>query len=267
MREQTGYTIQTFPASRLFTEDIGKLGMRRHHIKALIDVDVTEPRRRIAEIKRKSGGVSFTSWVIKCIGQAVAEHRQVHGLRKGKRKTVIFDDVDLSLMVEKVVKGVPVPLPLVLRSVNARSIQDIHAEIEEARMQTADGDHRFVLKEKRDNRMASLLSRLPQFLRLLIWRMILRNPHRVRRMMGTVMVTSVGMMGSVNGWFIPYSIHPLCFALGAIISKPGFVRGRAALREYLNLTILIDHDVIDGAPAARFVSRLVECMEGGYALS
>jgi pyruvate/2-oxoglutarate dehydrogenase complex dihydrolipoamide acyltransferase (E2) component len=34
----------------------------------------------------------------------------------------------------------------------------------------------------------------------------------------------------------------------------------------LNLTVAFDHDVVDGAPAARFVNRLVELIENGYGL-
>ncbi len=34
----------------------------------------------------------------------------------------------------------------------------------------------------------------------------------------------------------------------------------------LSLTIIFDHDVIDGAPAARFTRRLVELIESGYGL-
>jgi len=33
------------------------------------------------------------------------------------------------------------------------------------------------------------------------------------------------------------------------------------------MTVLIDHDVVDGAPAARFVSRLAELVENGYGLT
>jgi pyruvate/2-oxoglutarate dehydrogenase complex dihydrolipoamide acyltransferase (E2) component len=44
------------------------------------------------------------------------------------------------------------------------------------------------------------------------------------------------------------------------------VDGRIESREYLSLTIIFDHDVIDGAPAARFTRRLVELIESGYGL-
>jgi pyruvate/2-oxoglutarate dehydrogenase complex dihydrolipoamide acyltransferase (E2) component len=35
------------------------------------------------------------------------------------------------------------------------------------------------------------------------------------------------------------------------------------VREYLSLTITVDHEVIDGAPAARFAARLKELIETG----
>lgn len=38
------------------------------------------------------------------------------------------------------------------------------------------------------------------------------------------------------------------------------------VREYLKITVLMDHDVIDGAPAARFISRLNDLMKNAYGL-
>jgi pyruvate/2-oxoglutarate dehydrogenase complex dihydrolipoamide acyltransferase (E2) component len=37
-------------------------------------------------------------------------------------------------------------------------------------------------------------------------------------------------------------------------------------REVLDLTISVDHDIVDGAPAARFVRRLREAIEAGDGL-
>jgi len=36
------------------------------------------------------------------------------------------------------------------------------------------------------------------------------------------------------------------------------------IREYLSLTVSVDHDIADGAPATRFAKRLRELMEIGY---
>jgi pyruvate/2-oxoglutarate dehydrogenase complex dihydrolipoamide acyltransferase (E2) component len=44
------------------------------------------------------------------------------------------------------------------------------------------------------------------------------------------------------------------------------VDGKIQVREILNLTVLFDHDVIDGSPAARFVDKLVKRLEFPSAL-
>jgi pyruvate/2-oxoglutarate dehydrogenase complex dihydrolipoamide acyltransferase (E2) component len=84
--------------------------------------------------------------------------------------------------------------------------------------------------------------------------------------MGNVAVTSIGMMGNVKGWFIPTSVHPLCFGISAITKKPVVVNDEIVIREVLNLTILLDHDVIDGGSMARFIKDLARNVEGGAGL-
>jgi pyruvate/2-oxoglutarate dehydrogenase complex dihydrolipoamide acyltransferase (E2) component len=38
---------------------------------------------------------------------------------------------------------------------------------------------------------------------------------------------------------------------------------RIETRVYLSMTVSIDHDIIDGAPAARFAQRFTELIESG----
>ena len=86
-------------------------------------------------------------------------------------------------------------------------------------------------------------------------------------MMGSVGVTAVGMFGQGHsGWGLYPTRHSLDLVVGSIASKPAVVEGRIEPRQILNLTVAFDHDVIDGAPAARFVKRLVELIESGYGL-
>lgn len=267
MKKTIGHSIRSFPPSRLFTMDVGRLGMRRHHVKALLEIDVTEPRRKIRSIRSQPGArISFTAWILKCIGTALNEHPQVHATRKGRKKLVVFDSVDISILVEKEVDGVPAPLPLVLRDVANRSVSDIFDEIEAAKRKIVRDGSDYVLDRNRNNRYLGLYAMLPRFIRLLAWRIMLRNPYRVKKMMGTAVVTSLGMMGKFEGWIMPYSIHPVCFALGSIVKKPGVVNDAIAVREYLKMTVPVDHDVADGAPAARFASRLADLIERGHAL-
>ena len=69
------------------------------------------------------------------------------------------------------------------------------------------------------------------------------------------------------------SMHPigrlgstLDIALGGIAEKPGVVDGRIEVREYLHVTVCFDHDIVDGAPAARFTARFKELVENGCGL-
>lgn len=88
-------------------------------------------------------------------------------------------------------------------------------------------------------------------------------PSSANATMGNVIVTSVGMMGRISGWFIHKSVHPLSFGIGSILEKPWVVDGEIRVREILNMTVLIDHDFIDGAPMARFVQKLTRNLESG----
>ena len=47
------YRVEDFPVSRLATIDIGVASKMKHHIKALIELDVTEARKMIAEKKKQ----------------------------------------------------------------------------------------------------------------------------------------------------------------------------------------------------------------------
>jgi pyruvate/2-oxoglutarate dehydrogenase complex dihydrolipoamide acyltransferase (E2) component len=69
-----------------------------------------------------------------------------------------------------------------------------------------------------------------------------------------------------SGWGLEATRHTLDLVVGSTSWKPTIVEGRIEPREILNLTVVFDHDVIDGAPAARFTRRLVELIESGYGL-
>lgn len=260
------YKVESFPSSRLFTVDIGATGLKKHHIKALIELDVTDARKIIRERKKESRNISFNSWIIKCISQAVKECPGIHGLRKGKGDVVIFDDVDISIVIEREVEGKKVPLPYVIRRTNEKSITDIQEEIRNGQKQSINDEGDYVLGEKQNDLLMKLYYVMPGSIRRTIWQSIIHSPFLVKQNMGTVMITSVGMIGRVNGWVIPVSVHPLCFAIGSIVKKPGVVEDRIEIREYLYVTALVDHDVIDGAPAIRALSKLTKLVEGGFGL-
>jgi pyruvate/2-oxoglutarate dehydrogenase complex dihydrolipoamide acyltransferase (E2) component len=74
------------------------------------------------------------------------------------------------------------------------------------------------------------------------------------------------MAGRGGGWGLAPAGQSLLLIVGGIARKPAVVADRVEPREIMNLTVALDHDVVDGAPAARFVQRLVDLIECGYGL-
>ncbi len=260
------YRLEAFPKSRLSTIDIGRAAAQKHHMRALLELDVTEARKKLREAKKENKTISFNSWLIKCISLTVEDFPRIHGIRKGKTAVALFDDVDISVVVERDVGGEKVPLPYVLRKTNKKTVSDICGEIRSVQRQEIESERDYVLGERKSDLAMKLYYLMPGFLRKAVWNSIIRSPFMTKRNMGTVIVTSVGMMGRISGWVIPVSVHPLCFAVGSIIKKPGVKDDRIEAREYLYVTVLADHDVIDGAPAVRALSRFTELVESGYGL-
>lgn len=262
------FETRDFPSFRNPTLDTLNWGRRRHHVPILVEIDVTDARSTIHALKVKTGqGISFTGWIVKCLAQAVSEHKYVHALRNGKRQLVIFDDVDVSIVIERAIAGEKLPMPCIIRKANQKTLAQIHTEIRAA--QTSPIESGTVrLGSTQTAWLMQIFMLLPQFLRnLLFWQPLFRDPFRIKQMMGTVSVTAVGMFGgSGMSWGIPIGIHPLLIAVGGIAKRPGVIDERIAIREYVGMTVMFDHDVTDGAPVARFMKRLQELMTSGYGL-
>ncbi|HET9223433.1 MAG TPA: 2-oxo acid dehydrogenase subunit E2 [Roseiflexaceae bacterium] len=246
-----------FPLERRITIDGGHLAAQRHTIHGLIEVDVTRPRQYIREHKARTGEtLSFTAFVIACLGKAIDENKMMHAYRDWRNRLILFDEVDVNTMVEIERDGRNVVLPYFIRAANKRTFRDIHAELRTAQAQP-EQSREFGVRQ---------FAQLPRLARILFYWAIFKNPRWLKQRFCTVGMTSVGMFGSGSGWAIPFGVHTLDIALGGIAEKPGVINGRITIREYLCLTISFDHDIIDGAPAARFATRLSELIAGGFGL-
>jgi pyruvate/2-oxoglutarate dehydrogenase complex dihydrolipoamide acyltransferase (E2) component len=266
MNKMHNSELKSFPDSRVSTIDVCELGLKKHHIKALLEIDVTNAREVFRKIKERDGkGLSFTAWLVKCISTAVGEYKEANAFLKSHKTMLIYEDIDVSITIEKEYNGCNVPLPYVIRKANNKSILDIHHEIRKAQTSTTEDGNVVIGQEYSKFGMKLFLS-LPGYIRRWVWKVFLLKPHAAKKNMGSVILTSVGMFGSFDGWIIPTSIHPLCFAVGTIVKKPGVVNESVGVREFLKMTVLLDHDVIDGAPAARFLSRLDELLKNAYGL-
>jgi pyruvate/2-oxoglutarate dehydrogenase complex dihydrolipoamide acyltransferase (E2) component len=255
--KQAAYAALPFPSERQMIVEGGRIASHRHTVFGLIEVDVTQPREYIREHKARTGeALSFTAFVVACLGRAVDEYKIVHAYRDWRNRLIVFDEVDVNTVVEIELAGRKVTLPHFVRAANKRTVREIHAEIRAAQARP----------QKTREFGALWFARLPRLVRDVFYWVVYQNPHLLKKSFCTVGVTAVGMFGNGGGWAIPFGVHTLDVALGGIAEKPGVVSGRIAIREYLCLTLCFDHDIVDGAPAARFAARLKELIESGAGL-
>jgi pyruvate/2-oxoglutarate dehydrogenase complex dihydrolipoamide acyltransferase (E2) component len=255
----TPYQYKNIPRSRIATFDISSIGASKHHVTALLEFDVTDSRNKLKALRKSGTNISFNAWLVKLIASALKKHPEAAAYLCGTKKLIIFDDINISMLVEKTVGGNRVPIPMVIERADKRSAREITAEIESAKGEKlSDKD---IVLQKRAAAYQNLYYHLPGFLRRLFWRAMLKNPKYAFKKMGNAVVTSVGMMGLINGWFIHRSVHPVSFGIGSVIKKPSVVGDEIKIREILNMTVLLDHDVIDGAPMVRFLNDLTRIIE------
>lgn len=247
------FDVLPFSPEREVIVDAGYLGSRRHVIHGLVEVDVTKAR----ELRRQlSAGdntkISFTAFMVATLSRAIAANPKVQAYRDWRRRLIVFHDVDVVTMIESELDKVAVPH--IIRNANRRTVRDISDEIRS--IQTHPG------KSGQQGALVTLAPRVPRFMRLLFFWIVKKNPHWFKRLQGTVVVTSIGMFGKNGGWGIGFlPTHTLGLTIGGIARKPGVHDGKIEVREYLNLTVSFDHDIVDGAPAARFTRKLVELIE------
>ena len=192
------YELVPFPTTQRVIAALQRLSEHKHMIQVLTEVDVTIPRQVIQEQKaRGAEPLSFTAFIAACLGKAVDENKAVQAYRKGRNQLVLFEDVDISIMVEHEVEGQKVPLTYVVRAANRKTAREIHQEIRAfQKLHTAE-----VLPIPR------LVQRWPGLL-LLGGRVLLRSPFYRKRSAGTCGITAVGMFGKGSGWGIPTATPP-----------------------------------------------------------
>jgi pyruvate/2-oxoglutarate dehydrogenase complex dihydrolipoamide acyltransferase (E2) component len=250
--------ILPFPRSRRLVTDSCEWGRKKHIIHALAEFDVTRARRLIRDHAARTGEkLSFTAFIAACAGRAVAMDRVAHAYRH-RGKLVLFDDVDIGTLIERDIESARLATLYVIRAADKKTVREIHDGIRAAQkesVETAPGAGKW---------KAYLL--LPGFLRRLLYWWLDRSPETRKRLGGTVVLTAVGMAGKGTGWAVPIATNTLTIALGGIETKPGVADGVIEPREYLCVTVSFDHDVVDGVPAARFVTRFRELVEAGCGL-
>lgn len=250
------HTKVPYPRIRKATIELLKAAKRKHMIHSLIEVDITDSRNNLRMLKRETGNyLSFTGYIISCVSRTVAENKRMHAYRNRKGQMILFEDVDVSTTVERRIGGSSEVVAVIIRGANHKSAAAISEEIRNEKEKDVGKAEVF--------QSMHLFLALPAFIRQWVFRFLDKSPHLMKKRAGTIMVTSANLVGKGAGWGIPIATHTLNVTIGGIVDRIIERDRRLEKREHLCLSLSFDHDIIDGAPAARFVRDLKKVMESG----
>ena len=260
LNKKQGYRAVPFTLNRQMVAASAAVGREQNNIQTITEVDISEPRRLIRKHAKRTGEkLSLTAYITTCLAQAIAEYPNLNSFRQGKN-LIILDDVTISVLVEREINGEIVPEHLGIRAAQTKTPWQIHEEIRAAQKHGEDA-------------LGGLggitwLRFIPAFLFHTFIRIAAGNIQMMKRY-GAIGVTAVGMFGPKNQalWLMPLvGGATVAVAVGGIVERPCVNDGQLETREHLCLTVTFNHDIVDGAPAARFIKRFSELLMTGELL-
>lgn len=258
MKKHAGYRAVPLTFNRRMVAISASIAKKRNTIHSITEIDITEPRHIFKMHKEQTGeSLSFTAYIVYCLAHAIVKYSDLNSFRKG-RKLILLDDICISVLIERDIKGEKVPEPIGIKQAQNKTYRQIHDEIRAA--QQNQGDRLGSLSKMEWVRF------IPAFLMRLFFRIASKNIHMQKRY-GVISVTAMGMFSNHAVWFIPMGSPTVLLTVGSIEDKPILIDGKLELREHLCLTVSFDHNIVDGAPAARFMNRLAELIKNGSGIS
>lgn len=201
------------------------------HVTLTSDVDMTkaiELRKALLPVVESQTGyrLSYTEIIMKTVAHVLGNHPKVNAALIDN-EIVYNNDVNIGLAVA-VENGLIVPS---VKQANKKGL----AELTEA--------SKTLGKKARDNKL---------------------TPDEMQG--STFTISNLGMY-AIDG-FTPIINPPetAILGVGRIVEKPVVVNGQIEVRPMMVLSLSFDHRVIDGAPAAEFLTELKESLEDPYSL-
>jgi len=202
------------------------------HTTVMTEIDMTEAsnlrKNLLIKIKEETGTpLTYTSIIVKAAASALREHKIVNSTIEDQ-EIKILKNVNVGVAVD-IQEGLIVP---VIHNADQKSLPQIAALLAN-------------LAEKARNQTLSM--------------------EEVS--MGTFTVTNLGMLGVHT--FIPIINPPqsAILGVGAIEEKPVIFGGKIEARPRLNLSLVYDHRIINGAEAARFLQTMKRILENASAMN
>lgn len=258
MNQKAGYKVIPLTFNRRAVIASATVTKEKNTFHCITEVDISVPRRFINEFFQQTGiKLSLTAYIVTCLARVIKDHPLLNSFIKGN-KQIIFDDVTVSVLVEREIKGEKVPEPVAISNAQTKTYLQINNEIRTA--QNQEGQQLGNLSKM------TWIRFIPGFLLRTFIRIADRNIKMGNRY-GKVAVTAVGMFNKGSIWFIPHGSATVVITVGGINNKLVKEGDQIIEKEHLCLTASFNHDIVDGAPASRFMNQFIETIKSGRFLT
>lgn len=186
-----------------------------------VTVDMSEAVRLREQLKTCGIKVSYNDMVIRCTAKALSEH-PIMNSSMGDASILLKKEINVGVAVATE-RGLLVP---VIRHTDQKSLTEIAAESKDLAARTKSG---------------SLL------------------PDELSG--GTFTVTNLGMFGIESFTAIINKPEAGILAVGKMEKRPAVRDDQIIILPLLQLSLTYDHRIVDGAPAALFLSRIKQLLE------
>lgn len=176
---------------------------------------------RLVAMKEKESHISFTAFAVKAAAKALEKHTAINSTIEGDEITT-YSDVNVAVAINTE-EGLVAP---VIQNANRKPLKGINSAIDGLSQKAS--EKRLTIEELTG---------------------------------GTFTVTNLGAYDIES--FAPVINPPQCaiLGLGRIVYKPFALGGRVSARPSTMLTLVFDHRIVDGVPAAKFLQDLKRYLE------
>ncbi|NOX96946.1 MAG: 2-oxo acid dehydrogenase subunit E2 [Nitrospirae bacterium] len=216
------------PMRKAIAESMAEAKKTIPHYYLTVEVDMTEAvsrrKKLLPEVEKKTGvKLSFNHLLIRAVALALKEYPGVTSVWD-KEGIAIREEINIGIAVG-LEEGLIVP---VLREADKKSLVELASEVEN------------VVSRARAKKL------------------------KAEEYFGAnFTISNLGMFGIENFLPIINQYQSAILGVGAILKKPAVVEDRVEIRLLMKLTLSVDHRVVDGAVAARFLQKLKEILETG----
>jgi pyruvate/2-oxoglutarate dehydrogenase complex dihydrolipoamide acyltransferase (E2) component len=233
---------------------------RRFHapVTGSLELDVTDTRARLRAETREGSRVGLVPYLVCATARVVRAHpvlkRHLFTTWYGRKREIEFDSISCTLIVARKSKdGESILFPLVIRDVDRLSIGEIAAIIADHRDRPIEELPQFQAMER--------IKRLPGLALTWVSYKARSDPRFYLEHFGTYGLSSlIDVGGAMNAMAVDANTA-IAFLPSSLKKRPWVHQGKVVPREILNVSLVVDHNLVDGGESLRISHTVRDLIE------